>query len=102
MDKFFFSSRRRHTRSKRDWSSDVCSSDLLEIPDPELTFFEETEHWEFGEIDWNEFWNVVKGNGPMNRHRMKARRKAHAEGQWVRDAAEEYARKKKLSEEKAS
>ena len=74
----------------------------LEIPDPELTFNEETEHWEFGEIDWNEFWNVVKGNCPMNRHRMKARRKAHAEGQWVRDAAKEYARKQQLSEEKAS
>jgi len=74
----------------------------LEIPDPDLTFNEETEHWEFGEINWEEFWNVVKGNGPMNRHRMKARREAHTKGQWVRDAAKEYARKQQLSEEKAS
>lgn len=74
----------------------------LEIPDPDLEFNEETNHWEFGEIDWDEFWNVVKGNGPMNRQRMKARREAHEGGQWVREAAEEYARKQKLSEEKAS
>lgn len=74
----------------------------LEIPDPDLEYNEETEHWEFGEIDWDEFWSVVKGNGPMNRERMKSRREAHENGKWVRKAAEEYARKKRLSEEKAS
>ncbi len=74
----------------------------LEIPDPDLEFNEETEHWEFGEIDWDEFWNVVKGNGPMNRQRLETRREAHENGKWVREAAEEYARKQKLSEEKAS
>lgn len=74
----------------------------IEIPDPELEFNEETGHWEFGEIDWDEFWNVIRGNGPMNRERMKARREAHQNGRWVREAAEEYARKKKLREEKAS
>jgi ring-1,2-phenylacetyl-CoA epoxidase subunit PaaA len=65
----------------------------LEIPDPDLTYNEETEHWKFGEIDWDEFWSVVKGNGPMNRERMKARREAHENGAWVREAAAEYARK---------
>lgn len=74
----------------------------LEIPDPELKFNEETEHWEFGEIDWEEFWNVVKGNGPMNRERIEAKQKAQDKGAWVREAAEEYARKQRLSKEKAS
>lgn len=74
----------------------------LEIPDPDLEFNVETEHWEHGDIDWDEFWNVIKGNGPMNHERMKARRKAHDDGRWVREAAEAYARKKKLRSEKAS
>lgn len=74
----------------------------LEIPDPDLTFNEETGHWNFGEIDWDEFWNVVKGNGPMNRERIKTRREAQENGRWVREAAEEYARKQQLKEEKAS
>lgn len=74
----------------------------LEIPDPDLKFNEETEHWDFGEIDWAEFWSVVKGNGPMNRERIKVRREAHENGRWVREAAEAYARKQRLNEEKAS
>ena len=74
----------------------------LEIPDPDLEFNEETGHYEFGEIDWDEFWNVVRGNGPMNRERMKAKREAHENGKWVRKAAEEYARKQRLRKEKAS
>lgn len=74
----------------------------ITLPDPDLTYSEETGHWEFGEIPWDEFWSVVKGDGPMNRERIKARRKAYEEGEWVRDAAMEYARKKKLNEEKAS
>jgi ring-1,2-phenylacetyl-CoA epoxidase subunit PaaA len=74
----------------------------LELPDPDLTYNEETGHWDFGEIDWDEFWDVVKGNGIMNRKRMKDRRAAHENGAWVREAAAEYARKKKLRQEKAS
>jgi ring-1,2-phenylacetyl-CoA epoxidase subunit PaaA len=74
----------------------------LEIPDPDLEFNEKTGHWQFGEIDWEEFWRVVKGNGPMNRERLRDRRKAHKNGRWVREAAEEYARKHRLKEEKAS
>ncbi len=65
----------------------------LTIPDPDLKFNEETGHWEFGEIDWDEFWKVVKGNGPMNKERIRARRKAHEEGAWVRKAAMAYAKK---------
>lgn len=65
----------------------------LEIPDPQLRFNAETENWEIGPIDWDEFWRVVKGDGPCNRERLEARRTAHAEGEWVRAAATAYATK---------
>lgn len=67
----------------------------LEIPDPDLSFNEETEHWEIGPIDWDEFWEVIRGNGPMNHERLQSRRNAHKSGRWVRKAAEAYARKRK-------
>jgi len=67
----------------------------LTIPDPKLTFNEATGHWEFGEIDWEEFRNVVAGNGPCNRQRMKQRREAHASGAWVREAVLAHAAKKR-------
>jgi ring-1,2-phenylacetyl-CoA epoxidase subunit PaaA len=66
----------------------------LTIPDPELKWNEERGHYDFGEIDWDEFWQVVKGHGPCNKERMKARISAHENGQWVRDAAMAYAEKK--------
>ncbi|MCB0303834.1 MAG: 1,2-phenylacetyl-CoA epoxidase subunit A [Calditrichaeota bacterium] len=66
----------------------------LSIPDPDLKYNEETQNWEFGEIDWDEFYAVIKGNGPMNRERMRARNRADAEGEWVRKAAEAYAAKR--------
>lgn len=72
------------------------------LPDPGMKYNDETGHWDFSTIPWDEFWSVVKGDGPMNRERIKARRKAYEEGEWVREAASEYARKKKLREEKAS
>lgn len=59
----------------------------LKIPDPDLTWNEETESYEHGPIDWDEFWRVVKGHGQMNRDRIAARRKAWEEGAWVREAA---------------
>ena len=65
----------------------------LTIPDPDLEYDEGTGHYRFGEIDWDEFWAVVKGKGPCNRERMKARRTAHENGRWVREAAAAYARK---------
>jgi len=65
----------------------------LVLPDPDLRFDEATENWNFGAIDWDEFWRVVKGDGPCNKERLAARRAAHAEGEWVRAAATAYAGK---------
>src|SRR5918911_2544089 len=65
----------------------------LTLPDPELHFDEESGHWRFGEIDWSEFYEVLKGNGPCNAQRMERRRRAHEEGAWVREAATAYAEK---------
>ena len=65
----------------------------LDIPDPQLRYDEGSGHWRFGEIDWKEFYAVVKGNGPCNRQRLQHRRSAHEEGAWVRDAATAYAAK---------
>jgi ring-1,2-phenylacetyl-CoA epoxidase subunit PaaA len=67
----------------------------LTIPDPELRFDDKSGHWITGPIDWDEFWSVVKGNGPCNRERMERRRAAHAEGAWVREAALAFAAKRK-------
>ncbi len=65
----------------------------LSLPDPDLAYNEERGHYDFGEIDWDEFWRVVRGDGPCNHERLASRRKAHAEGAWVREAAEAYAQK---------
>tara|TARA_B100001287_G_C22667864_1_gene523749 strand:+ start:658 stop:1635 length:978 start_codon:yes stop_codon:yes gene_type:complete len=65
----------------------------LKIPDPDLKWNEERGSYDFGEIDWEEFWNVVKGNGPCNEQRLNHHKKAHEDGQWVRDAAKAYAQK---------
>jgi ring-1,2-phenylacetyl-CoA epoxidase subunit PaaA len=67
----------------------------LTVPDPDLKLNAETGHWECGEIDWEEFKRVLSGDGPCNRERIAARRKAHAEGAWVREAAAAYAEKQK-------
>ena len=66
----------------------------LTIPDPDLKFNEATQHWETGPIDWDEFKRVLAGDGPCNRQRMRLRRQTEAEGAWVRDAAEAFARKR--------
>lgn len=63
----------------------------LKLPDPDLKWNEERGHYDFGEIDWNEFWSVVKGHGPCNRQRMRAKKKAYKKGAWVREAAMAYA-----------
>lgn len=68
----------------------------LDIPDPDLKWNEEKSHYDFGPIDWTEFWNVVKGNGPCNKQRIRARKKAHDDGAWVREAAMAYAEKRQL------
>lgn len=65
----------------------------LTLPDPDLKWNEERGHHDFGAIDWTEFWEVLKGNGPCNEDRIGQRRAAHEEGAWVRDAAAAYAQK---------
>jgi ring-1,2-phenylacetyl-CoA epoxidase subunit PaaA len=67
----------------------------LTIPDPDLKWNEERGHYDFGEIDWTEFNEVVKGNGPCNKERLAAKQKAWDEGKWVREAAVAYAEKQK-------
>jgi ring-1,2-phenylacetyl-CoA epoxidase subunit PaaA len=69
------------------------------LPDPELKWNAERGHYDFGEIDWVEFWNVVKGNGPCNKQRLEARRKAWNDGAWVRDAAAAHAEKRKARQQ---
>ncbi len=73
----------------------------LTIPDKDLKWNEERGHYDFGPIDWDEFWNVVKGNGPCNKERLEARKKAWEEGEWVREAAQAYAEKRKARKEAA-
>lgn len=64
------------------------------LPDPDLKWNEERGHYDFGSINWDEFWQVIQGNGPCNKERLDARKKAWAEGEWVRAAASAYAAKK--------
>ncbi|HHC07891.1 MAG TPA: 1,2-phenylacetyl-CoA epoxidase subunit A [Actinobacteria bacterium] len=66
----------------------------LTIPDPDLKWNPERGHYDFGEIDWDEFWRVVKGDGPMNRERMAHKLAAWENGAWVREAAVAYANKR--------
>jgi ring-1,2-phenylacetyl-CoA epoxidase subunit PaaA len=65
----------------------------LTIPDPDLRFDAASDHWQFGTIDWSEFRRVLAGDGPCNRERLAARRQAHADGAWVREAALAHAAK---------
>jgi len=67
----------------------------LSIPDPLLRFDEDTKRHEFGPIDWDEFGEVLNGNGPCNAERLAARRSAHAAGAWVREAANAHAEKQR-------
>jgi len=62
-------------------------------PDPDLKWNEARGHYDFGAIEWEEFYQVLKGNGPCNRERLETRRAAYDEGAWVREAAVAYARK---------
>lgn len=75
----------------------VPQADILgiTIPDPELKWNEAKGHYDFGPIDWDEFWAVVKGNGPCNKERLATRKKAYEDGAWVREAALAYSEKRK-------
>lgn len=63
------------------------------LPDPNLAWNEAEQRWDMSEIDWTEFHEVLRGNGPCNAERIRVRRDAHAEGAWVREAAAAYARR---------
>jgi ring-1,2-phenylacetyl-CoA epoxidase subunit PaaA len=96
--------KRKSNDELRQQFVDMCAEQVrilnMSLPDKNLKWNEENQHYDFGEIDWNEFWNVVKGNGPCNKQRLEARRKAHEEGAWVREAAVAYAEKRKMKEER--
>ena len=72
------------------------------LPDPELKWNDARGHYDHGEIDWAEFWNVVNGNGPCNRERLAARVRAWEDGAWVRAAALAYTRKQELKTQAAA
>jgi ring-1,2-phenylacetyl-CoA epoxidase subunit PaaA len=80
----------------------VPQADLigLKVPDPDLKWNETKRGYDFGEIDWEEFWQVVKGHGPCNKERMHARVSAWERGEWVRDAAMAHAEKQQERKEK--
>ncbi len=68
----------------------------LTIPDANLKWNEERQHYDFSEINWDEFWQVLEGNGPCNKERIAARKAAKENGQWVREAALAFAEKRTL------
>jgi ring-1,2-phenylacetyl-CoA epoxidase subunit PaaA len=67
------------------------------LPDPDLKWNEERGHYDFGPIDWEEFYRVISGNGPCNKDRLEARNKAHNDGAWVREAAMAFAEKRQTN-----
>ncbi|MBA4259598.1 1,2-phenylacetyl-CoA epoxidase subunit PaaA [Sediminibacterium sp.] len=85
---------------------DVCAEQVkvlgFTLPDKDLKWNEERGHYDFGPINWDEFWQVVQGNGPCNKERLDARKKAWEEGAWVRDAALAYANKKAKQKQAAA
>jgi ring-1,2-phenylacetyl-CoA epoxidase subunit PaaA len=81
----------------------VQQAELLGVtlPDPDLKWNAEAGHWDYGAIDWSEFWRVVGGDGPLNRERLGARVKAWDDGAWVREAALAHAAKSATKKEAA-
>jgi ring-1,2-phenylacetyl-CoA epoxidase subunit PaaA len=90
--------KRKSNDELRQQFIDMCAEQVkvlgMNLPDPALKWNEQKKHYDFGEINWDEFWNVVKGNGPCNKERLDARRQAWENGAWVREAAAAYATKK--------
>ena len=82
-----------HTGQHYDRAMSGSFFEELGIPDPDIKWNEERQHYDYGQINWDEFWQVVKGNGPCNKDRMEARVKAWEDGAWVREAATAYASK---------
>ncbi len=106
----------KHTQQSMDWKIKRFTNDELRqrfvdmtvpqaeylgltVPDPDIKWNEEEGHYDFGKINWEEFWNVVKGNGPCNKQRIRARKKAYDDGAWVREAAMAYAEKRRKRSE---
>lgn len=73
----------------------------LKVPDPDLRWNEDRGHYDFGEIDWNEFYEVINGNGMCNRQRIEHHKRVHDEGRWVREARRAYEAKKRDRKEVA-
>ena len=89
---------KRHTNDElRQKFVDMCVPQAevlgLTLPDPELRWNDERGHHDFGPIDWDELFRVIKGDGPVNRKRMEHKLRAHEAGRWVREAAAAYAAK---------
>jgi ring-1,2-phenylacetyl-CoA epoxidase subunit PaaA len=101
-----------HSQKSMDWkikrkSNDELRQDFVDatvkqaeflgvtLPDEKLVWNQERSHYDFGEINWKEFWEVVGGNGPCNKKRLKTRKKAYDDGAWVREAAWAFAEKRK-------
>ncbi|HEV3413063.1 MAG TPA: 1,2-phenylacetyl-CoA epoxidase subunit PaaA [Puia sp.] len=78
---------------------DVCAEQVkilgMRLPDADLKWNDERQHYDFGPIDWTEFNNVIKGNGPCNKERLTARVQAHEDGAWVREAALAHTEKRR-------
>ena len=90
---------KRHTNDElRQMFVDVTVPQIetlgLTVPDPDVEWNEEKERYDYGPIDWDEFWQVVGGNGPCNKERVDARRKAKEDGKWVVEAAMAFAEKR--------
>ncbi|WP_326808006.1 1,2-phenylacetyl-CoA epoxidase subunit A [Streptomyces sp. NBC_01186] len=98
---------KRHSNDElRQRFVDICVPQAealgLTLPDPDLKWNEQREHWDFGVIDWQEFREVLKGNGPCNEQRIAQRRAAHEEGAWVREAAAAHAAKQHIAEHRTA
>jgi ring-1,2-phenylacetyl-CoA epoxidase subunit PaaA len=78
---------------------DICAEQVkllgMRLPDNDLRWNEERQHYDFGPIDWTEFYRVINGNGPCNKERLEARLQAHEDGAWVREAALAHVEKKR-------
>ncbi|MDC5695818.1 1,2-phenylacetyl-CoA epoxidase subunit A [Intrasporangium calvum] len=72
------------------------------LPDPDLKWNEERGHYDFGPIDWDEFWRVLRGDGACNAERIAHRRRAHEDGAWVREAANAYATKQAAKQKESA
>ncbi|KYP15410.1 1,2-phenylacetyl-CoA epoxidase subunit PaaA [Flavihumibacter sp. CACIAM 22H1] len=84
---------------------DICAEQVkileMHLPDPDLKWNEKRGHYDFGPINWDEFWQVIGGNGPCNKERLAARIKAHEDGAWVREAASAFAAKQQQKQKAA-